>query len=99
VVGGNDERPLIAQRVDLAQIEAAGAKDGQDAQINAKAPGNHEPPERPAEAPGQQHIEQQRAGQPDQAKQRQRAEADQHGQVFVGNPQRMAGAAAISHRP
>ena len=48
---------------------------------------------------GIQGLEEQGEGQPAEADQRQRPQADDHGDSFVDNPQRIAGTAAISHRP
>ena len=46
VVGGDDQRPRIAQAVEFLQVEAAGAEDFEEAQIEAKPPGDEAPPDR-----------------------------------------------------
>jgi len=99
VVGGDDQRPRIAQAVEFLQVEAAGAEDFEKAQVEAEAPGDEAPPDRLRPALWQQGLEEQGEGQPAEADQRQRTEPDDHGDGFVGNPPRIAGTTALSHRP
>ena len=37
VVGGNDERPLVTQAVDIVDIKPAGTEDGENAQVKPEA--------------------------------------------------------------
>ncbi len=98
VIGNEHQRPGVAQLIEFVEIEAAGTQHAQHPEIAAKAGTRDEAPERLAETPGEQRMQEHRKRQPDQAAKRQRPQPERHRQTFIGDPQRLA-ATRISHRP
>ena len=97
MVGDEDQRAFVAQAVQLGQIEAAGAEDAEKAQVDAEAAHDRPAPERLPYPARQQRLEDEGERQPAQADNRQRAEADHHGDGFVGRPQQVGRMATFSH--